>query len=281
VEQRRIADAIEQEFSRLDVAQELLHRVMQRLAILRRLAFRRTTLTGASAVRLDTVAEVVSGQTPKGIVTGSAGGVPFYKVGDMNAALGHVMADAREYVDIETARRLRLNVRPAGTVIFPKRGGAIATNKKRVLRSPATFDLNTMGVIPGPGLDSTFLLYWFETIDLAKISDGSNVPQINHDDVAPLTIPVPALDVQHDVIAQIEREVSALDDAIATVGFAIKKAQLLRRSILEAAFNGRLATGRSSGIGANAYASEGLSGKVAPSRVRGASSTAERIKAKT
>ena len=54
------------------------------------------------------------------------------------------MAASRGYMDLPTARQFGLHIRPAGTVIFPKRGGAIATNKKRILREPAAYDLNTM-----------------------------------------------------------------------------------------------------------------------------------------
>ena len=78
------------------------------------------------------------------------------------------MSASREYVTEAQAAAVQLRIHPAGTVIFPKRGGAIATNKKRVLASPAALDLNTMAVIPRADLDPDYLYVFFETLDLAS-----------------------------------------------------------------------------------------------------------------
>jgi type I restriction enzyme S subunit len=56
----------------------------------------------------------------------------------------------------EEAAQLRINVQPAGTIIFPKRGGAIATNKKRILVKPSAYDLNTVGIFPSGLTQITF-----------------------------------------------------------------------------------------------------------------------------
>jgi type I restriction enzyme, S subunit len=150
------------------------------------------------------------------------------------------MTVSREYVTAETARRTALRVRPPGTVIFPKRGGAIATGKKRVLTAPAAFDLNTMGLIPGDRLDTGYLLTWLETVDLAALSDGSNVLQINHGDVAPLTLPLPPLEEQRRIVAEVERQLSLVDALAAAVDAALRRSAALRRAILERAFAGEL-----------------------------------------
>jgi type I restriction enzyme S subunit len=136
--------------------------------------------------------------------------------------------------------KFKLRVRPAGTVIFPKRGGAIATNKKRILLEPAVFDLNTMGLVPSEALVPKFLLYWLETKDLASLADGSNVPQINVPDVAPLEVPVPPPDEQQRVVEELEAQLSTLDASQQAIERAQRRSAALRRSILEHAFAGRL-----------------------------------------
>lgn len=239
-EQRRIVAAIEEQLSRLDVADDCLARARTRLASLRAGALAGVFSTKAPLVAVPEAAEIVSGQTPKGLIPSDAGPVPFFKVGDMNAAEGYEMAASRAYISHELVERFRLKVRPAGTVIFPKRGGAIATNKKRILRTPAVFDLNTMGLVPGPRLLPKYLLYWMETIDLGVLADGSNVPQINVPDIASLRLSLPEIDEQHRAVSEIELQLSVIDAMAGAIEAAERRSVALRRSILERAFRGEL-----------------------------------------
>ena len=128
----------------------------------------------------------------------------------------------------------------SGTVIFPKQGGAIATNKKRVLTTDAACDLNTMGVVPGEALDPDYLYRWIDTLELGSLSDGSVVPQIKPSRVAELQIPLPSLDEQRSIVAEIERQLSLIDALRAAVESAQKRSAGLRRAILERAFRGEL-----------------------------------------
>lgn len=116
---------------------------------------------------------------------------------------------------------------------------SLATNKKRILLQPAAFDLNTMGLVPSEKLLPKFLLYWLETVELNALADGSNVPQINTPDVAPLEIPLPPLDEQRTVteVGQQLSVLAAMDDQIER---ALRGSAALRRSILEQAFSGKL-----------------------------------------
>ncbi len=241
-EQRRIVEAIEERFSRLDAAEASLVSARGKLYALRRRCFGLTKQTTVPPRPITDVARIVSGQTPKSLIVDPGGSVPFFKVGDMNVAAGYAMMRARSYISSDMARRLKLHVWPSGTVIFPKRGGAIATNKKRLLVTPGSFDLNTMGLVPQQCLDSKFLLFWLETIDLATLSDGSNVPQINHGNVAELMISVPSIDDQIRIVAEIDRLLTMTDRALLEVQRAAQRSQHLRRAILEDAFCGRLVT---------------------------------------
>jgi type I restriction enzyme, S subunit len=58
---------------------------------------------------------------------------------------------------------------PANSVIFPKRGAAIATNKKRLTTLCSLLDPNLIAIIPRACITSEFLYYWFLTFDLASI----------------------------------------------------------------------------------------------------------------
>lgn len=239
-EQGRILAAIEEQLSRLEAAEAQVGSVRKALVTLRETLLRSAFDRVTKRVELHEVADVVSGQTPKGLTTLSAGPIPFYKVGDMNDAAGDEMGVSRTYLDEKLARRHRVRVRPAGTVVFPKRGGAIATDKKRILAAPAAFDLNTMGVVPGERLLPRYLLAWFKTVDLASIADGSNVPQINHDDVAYLSVPVAPLEEQERVISVLDKQLSGLAAVEKGCAALLSRAAALRSAILATAFRGEL-----------------------------------------
>lgn len=57
--------------------------------------------------------------------------IPFYKVSDMNAPGNEFrMSTANHYVSRTVQKGLRAKLFPSGTVVFPKIGAAIATNKR-------------------------------------------------------------------------------------------------------------------------------------------------------
>ena len=143
------------------------------------------------------------------------GDLPYVKVGDMN------LPGNENYINISTTyvdRESNINrIFPIGTIIFPKRGGAILTNKKRLTNVEICCDLNTMGVIPGDMLNKYYLFQYFKILDLSTICSGSTVLQLNNCDINPLIIPLPPLPLQHlfaQRIEQIERQKSAVQKSI-------------------------------------------------------------------
>lgn len=173
---------------------------------------------GVEYLPLGAVAEVQSGwgfpNADQGAMTGD---IPFYKVSDMNLPGNElVMHRANNYVNREVAQRLRVSPAPAGTVIFPKIGAAVATNKKRLLSVASAFDNNVMGLVPGTAVLPKFLFYWMQTVDLVLISNDSGaVPSIRKSSVQLMRIPVPPVAVQREIVrildqfTQLEAELEA------------------------------------------------------------------------
>ena len=149
------------------------------------------------------------------------------------------MRTAEITLDNDEIERLRIHVREQGTVVFPKRGGAIATNKKRILSCPSAYDLNIMGVLPYI-VPTDFFYQWLLSIDLAALSDGSNVPQLNHKDINPLPFPLPPLSEQQAIISEVESRLSIAEAVEKTITVELKRAEQLRQSILKKAFSGKL-----------------------------------------
>ena len=130
------------------------------------------------------------------------GTLPYIKVSDMNLPLNSKYINTYSLsVDFEQNKK---NIIPIGATIFPKRGGAIFTNKKRITNKEICCDLNIMAVIPGIRIQQEYLYMYFMFIDFSKLPNGSSVPQINNKDIGPLKIAVPPLPLQQSFARKIE-----------------------------------------------------------------------------
>lgn len=146
---------------------------------------------------------------------GQLDGVLHIKVGDMNLP-------GNESV-VSTSREWSPNgaggiIAPQGAILIPKRGGAIATNKKRVLGRPCALDPNLMAIGAGPELRQELLFQWFKLFDLSTITSGSAVPQLNKGDLSPLRIVVPPLDQQERFAAIAQRVASIMNKQAIQLG---------------------------------------------------------------
>ena len=146
--------------------------------------------------RIDGVAFLQSGKPFEELESGT----PYVKVSDMNLSENNIEITTSQHYCKATSR----DIIPASSIIFPKRGGAISTNKKRkVLSFYCCIDLNTMCMTPFLSQMLEYLFSWFLTIDLGMMHDGTSVPQINNVDIYPLLVPIPPLADQKRIVAKI------------------------------------------------------------------------------
>ena len=105
-------------------------------------------------------------------------GIPFLKVSDMTRPGNEVWIEMTEStVSSATATRLGAFIFPAGSIIFPKVGGALLTNKRRLLRRSSCIDNNVMGcVVREANLDYAFIL--LQRLDLGLLAKPGPVPAI-------------------------------------------------------------------------------------------------------
>lgn len=145
-----------------------------------------------------------SGKTLPRNIENEGGNIPYVKVKDMNSLenMTYITTSTR-FVSDKTANK---SIFPVGTVIFPKRGGAIGTNKKRLTKVPICADLNIMGVIPdNTRISSYYLFEYFNMVDLNTLNNGSSVPQINNKDINPLNINIPPLSLQNEFASFVQQ----------------------------------------------------------------------------
>ena len=151
-------------------------------------------------VRLEEIADVRGGASfPKAYQGNTEGKYPFYKVSDMNLRGNETLMQAsNNWVEKDAVKTLRAKLFSKDTVIFPKVGAAVHTNKKRLLSCDGLVDNNVMGVTIR-GYDRCipyYLLYWFEFADLVDFSNPGPLPSITATKVKNTEIPLPPLSEQ-------------------------------------------------------------------------------------
>ena len=154
-------------------------------------------------VRLEEIADVRGGASfPKAYQGNTEGKYPFYKVSDMNLRGNETLMQAsNNWVEKDAVKTLRAKLFSKDTVIFPKVGAAVHTNKKRLLSCDGLVDNNVMGVtirdydlcIP------YYLLYWFVFVDLVDFSNPGPLPSITATRVKNAKIPLPPLPEQRAI----------------------------------------------------------------------------------
>ena len=179
---------------------------------------------------ITSVVDVVNGSTPKGIELVNGKGIyPFLRVSDMNIEGNDVyIKNYNIALTEEEIKKYKIKLYPKGTIIFPKRGASIHTNKKRILVVDSGIDLNTMGFISNKQINPDFLYTWFQTINLSSISDGSYIPQINNRNIIGLKIPVPPLEEQ----IQIASLFQSIEKAMEQVDWQEKKLKTLQLTLI-------------------------------------------------
>ena len=126
--------------------------------------------------------------------------LPFFKVSDMNLPRNDsVMKIWNNSVSRSTATRLGASIFPSGTIMFPKVGGALLTNKRRVVERSCCVDNNMMGCVVHRG-DPGFVLLLLKHLDLATIAKPGPVPAISESEVREIRIVFPTLSEQTAIV---------------------------------------------------------------------------------
>jgi len=214
-------------------AREATEQVIDAARQLRRSLLRHLFTLGPRSVTVDgggTTHELEGGQSPKGWVTrrleevvdirtstsappqvdqlgeDEATTVLYLKVSDLSDLRNQrqIVCAAIE-LRVSSHDMKSLKFVPAGSVVLPKRGAAISTNRKRRTAYPSLLDPNLIALTAREGLSPDFLYWWTETLDLASITDAATLPQLNKRDFAPLGIPLPPLHEQLVISSTLDR----------------------------------------------------------------------------
>ena len=133
---------------------------------------------------------ITSGEAPSKFEEGTE---LYVKVDDLNYNDKYVVDTQNKVAEHSTVKRVT-----KGSVVFPKRGAAIMTNKVRILGIDSYMDTNMMA-LTSERLDSEFLYNIISKEGLYKIADTSTIPQINNKHIEPYEVKIPSLDEQRRI----------------------------------------------------------------------------------
>lgn len=97
---------------------------------------------------------------------------------------------------------------------------------------------------PQTNINNKFIFWYIQTDDflnpLNQLQRGTNYPAVRDSDVLSQYIPLPPLPEQEQIVSEIERRFSVVEQIERIVDQSLKQAERLRQSILKKAFEGKL-----------------------------------------
>jgi type I restriction enzyme, S subunit len=139
------------------------------------------------------------------------GNLMYLKVSDLvGVDVSFKLTRSKLYVRRPSAR----NETPRSLLVFPKRGGAIYTNRVAIIESPCLLDPNLMGWEISNRFDPQYVALLLKTRTLADLADVSSVPQINNHHINPIPFPAPPVEEQRAIVVELSKGLVGVNTAI-------------------------------------------------------------------
>ncbi|HAI1305408.1 TPA: restriction endonuclease subunit S [Escherichia fergusonii] len=147
---------------------------------------------------------VVQGSTDKEIL--------MCKVSDMNLEGNEkFIFSTKNTISKNLADEYKIKISEPGTIIFPKIGGAIATNKRRILVQDTAIDNNCLGIKPCDAISGEWFYLILNTLDMSKYQSGTSIPAINQSVIGSIPIALPSLKMQEKIVSYVITLMSLCD----------------------------------------------------------------------
>lgn len=245
-EQRAIVAKIEQLFSGLDNGIANLRAAREKLEIYRQAVLKKAFEGDWGKIKLkDVTLKIGSGATPKG---GKANykksGIPLIR--SMNIHFNTFKYRDLAYIDENQAKKLDNVIVKVHDVLLNITGASIG----RVNIAPYDMDGGRVNQhvsivrLDREKLEPKFTKYYIESpkiqIWIKKENYGVTRPALTKSMIENLTVPIPSLHEQQQIVYEIESRLSVCDKLAQSIDDSLNKAEALRQSILKKAFEGRL-----------------------------------------
>jgi type I restriction enzyme S subunit len=178
--------------------------------------------------------KILSGYSPEQCQPSNNGDIEYIKVDDVDK-------NNFEVTNPSTYTSKKFIVSIGQTILFPKRGAAIALNKVGVVNRPICFDTNLMGLkLISENNEVFYIAYLLKSFSLISLADTSTIPQINNKHIGPFQIPLPPLIEQRDILEYINIECDKLNNIIAKVKKQIDLLREYRTTLISEVVTGKI-----------------------------------------
>ena len=248
-EQERIVARIEELFSQLDAGVETLKKTKAQLSV-----YRQAAITEAFSVENNTpnvclsdIAQIIGGITKGRDLTGTETiELPYLR--EKKVQNGYLDLSEIKTIKLRVDEKERYLLKP-GDVLYTEGGDRDKLGRGTVWRGEIKDCVHQNHVFKARVDQSKaipeYVAFWSMSTPARnyfyqKGKQSVNLASINKTVLSALTLPLPALEKQREIINHIESRLSVCDSIEQTVDTALQQAEAMRQSILTQAFGGAL-----------------------------------------
>ena len=165
------------------------------------------------------------------------GTIPWVKSGELPDG---IVIQNSEYISDEAISNSSAKLLPAGTLLVALYGATVG--KLGILSRPAATNQAVCAIFPSEAIDTKFL-FWYLLAKrpwLIGQAAGGAQPNISQGVVRSLMVPVMPLQAQREIVAELEKQFSRLDEAVANLQRVKANLKRYKASALKDAVEGRL-----------------------------------------
>ena len=171
-------------------------------------------------IRLEEIARVTSGNSaPQGEEYFAGGEAFFIRTSDVGAIhLSDNFAGSADKVNSKAIAEFHLELFPSGTILFPKSGASTFLNHRVVMAAPAYVSSHLACIICDESKAlPKFVYHLLCRIDARDMTPDQAYPSLRLSEIGAIQIPLPPLDIQKEIVAEIEGYQNVIDGARAVL----------------------------------------------------------------
>ena len=171
-------------------------------------------------VSLNSVAKISAGNSaPQGEEFFQNGQFPFIRMADVGSVhRSHNFAGTKDKVNQKAVDEKRLRLFPAGSILFPKSGASTFLNHRVLMSEPAYVASHLACIVCDEEKAlPQYVYHLLCQVDARDIAPNQDYPSLRLTAIGAIQIPLPPLEVQREIVAEIEGYQRVIEEANATV----------------------------------------------------------------